>query len=262
MLAPTSLPAIGHRRTLRATGRRVAPSFFGTKEKPTALQRSRQVTAVFLPCLLASSCETGHARGAPSETSSLCPASTPPRSCPRPSRDLLGDGEAKAFAALGLRHRAADLMELLEDPALLIKRHAGTGICYRDGEVAVPCTRGDAYHDGLVGRRHGQLRRMPTVDFVSSACPCCAFRVVRRREVKGVITMFPAAGCAYLVMILGVVRRDGSRPSKLSSKTHPEAAAIILTKSLPSLTAFLMQFKSSQHAVPRFGGSANVGFFL
>src|SRR5215831_14072655 len=42
--------------------------------------------------------------------------------------DLLGDGETKARAALGLGHRAVDLMELLEDPILLIKRYARPGV--------------------------------------------------------------------------------------------------------------------------------------
>src|SRR5262249_10063115 len=58
--------------------------------------------------------------------------------------DLLGDGEAKAGAALGLGVRAVDLMELVEDPVLLIKRYAGTGVGYRDGETGVPGARGDA----------------------------------------------------------------------------------------------------------------------
>src|SRR5215831_12014673 len=50
--------------------------------------------------------------------------------------DLLGDGEAKARAALGLGKRAVDLVELLEDPTLLIKGYAGTGVGHRDSELA------------------------------------------------------------------------------------------------------------------------------
>ena len=68
--------------------------------------------------------------------------------------DLLGDGEPEARAALGLRHRAVDLMELLEDTALLIKRYAGTGVCYRDGEMALPRARGDTHLTG-VGKLDG-----------------------------------------------------------------------------------------------------------
>jgi hypothetical protein len=47
--------------------------------------------------------------------------------------DLLGNGEAQARAALGLGKRAVDLVELLEDPILLIKRYARAGVCHRDG---------------------------------------------------------------------------------------------------------------------------------
>src|SRR5215831_18789751 len=58
--------------------------------------------------------------------------------------DLLGDGEAKTGAALGLGHRAVDLMELLEDPILLIEWYAGPGVRHRDGEMAVPRASDDA----------------------------------------------------------------------------------------------------------------------
>jgi len=46
------------------------------------------------------------------------------------------------------------LMELLEDTALLIKRYAGTGVCYRDGEMALPRARGDTHLTG-VGKLDG-----------------------------------------------------------------------------------------------------------
>src|SRR5262245_41171118 len=59
--------------------------------------------------------------------------------------DLLGDGEPQARAALGLGKGTVDLVELIEDPILLIKRYAGTGVCHRDGEVAVTRARGDAH---------------------------------------------------------------------------------------------------------------------
>src|SRR5262249_19022554 len=58
--------------------------------------------------------------------------------------DLFGDGEAEARAALGLGKRAVDLVELLEDSTLLIKRYARPGIGHRDGEMAVARARGDA----------------------------------------------------------------------------------------------------------------------
>src|SRR5215467_9060507 len=68
--------------------------------------------------------------------------------------DLLGDGEAEARAALGLGKRAVDLMELIEDPILLIKWYAGSGVRYRDGEMAVPRARGDA-HLASIGELDG-----------------------------------------------------------------------------------------------------------
>src|SRR5262249_29724635 len=58
--------------------------------------------------------------------------------------DLLGDGEAETRATLGLGKRAVDLVELLEDPSLLVKGYAGPGVRHRDGEMAVPRARGDA----------------------------------------------------------------------------------------------------------------------
>src|SRR5215470_9356172 len=51
--------------------------------------------------------------------------------------DLLGDGEAETGAALGLGKRAVDLVELLEDPILLVEWYAGPGVCHCDGEMAV-----------------------------------------------------------------------------------------------------------------------------
>src|SRR5262245_46562166 len=63
--------------------------------------------------------------------------------------DLLGDGEPEARAALRLGHRAVDLMELLEDPILLIKRYTRAGVRYRDGEMAVPRGSGDAHLAGV-----------------------------------------------------------------------------------------------------------------
>ena len=63
--------------------------------------------------------------------------------------NLLGDGEAQARAALGLGKRAVDLVELLEDPTLLIKGYAGAGVGHRDGEMAIPRARGDAHLAGV-----------------------------------------------------------------------------------------------------------------
>ena len=42
--------------------------------------------------------------------------------------DRLGDGAAEARTALGLGVLAVDLMELLEDPILLIEWYAGSGV--------------------------------------------------------------------------------------------------------------------------------------
>ena len=63
--------------------------------------------------------------------------------------DLLGDGEPEACAALGLGKRAVDLVELVEDPTLLVERYAGAGVGHRDCEIAVPCARGDAHLAGV-----------------------------------------------------------------------------------------------------------------
>src|SRR5215510_13072843 len=63
--------------------------------------------------------------------------------------DLLGDGEAEARAALGLGKGTVDLVELLEDPSLLVRRYAGSGVCDGDGEVAIARARGDAHLAGV-----------------------------------------------------------------------------------------------------------------
>src|SRR5262245_49180504 len=63
--------------------------------------------------------------------------------------DLLGDGEAEARAALGLGKGAVNLVELIEDPTLLVERYAGPGVCYGDGEMAVPRARCNAHLAGV-----------------------------------------------------------------------------------------------------------------
>ena len=63
--------------------------------------------------------------------------------------DLLGDGEPKARATLGLGVGAVDLMELLEDPILLVNGYAGARVCHRDGEMAIPRARGDPDFAGV-----------------------------------------------------------------------------------------------------------------
>src|SRR5262245_58195823 len=63
--------------------------------------------------------------------------------------DLPGDGKAQARAALGLGKGTVDLVELIEDPTLLVERYAGTGVRHRDGEMAVPRPRGDAHLPGV-----------------------------------------------------------------------------------------------------------------
>src|SRR5262245_13705265 len=44
--------------------------------------------------------------------------------------DLLGDGEAEPRAALGFGKGAVNLVELIEDPTLLVERYAGPGVCH------------------------------------------------------------------------------------------------------------------------------------
>jgi hypothetical protein len=92
---------------------------------------------------MALSSETRLVWAAPSGRSSPCRASTPPRCDRRASQRSAGDGQTKAGTALGLGVRAVDLMELLEDPILLIKRYARPGVCHRYSEMAVPCAGGD-----------------------------------------------------------------------------------------------------------------------
>ena len=68
--------------------------------------------------------------------------------------DLLGDGEAEARAAFSLGKRAVDLMELIEDPILLVEWYSRASVRYRDGEMAIPRARGDA-HLARVGELDG-----------------------------------------------------------------------------------------------------------
>src|SRR5262249_10782988 len=70
--------------------------------------------------------------------------------------DLLGDGEPDASPALGLGKGTVDVVELIEDLTLLIKRYAGPGVCDRDGEMAVPRARADADFTGV-----GELDGVP-----------------------------------------------------------------------------------------------------
>src|SRR5262245_13286524 len=86
--------------------------------------------------------------------------------------DLLGDGEPEARAALGLGKRAVDLMELIEDPALLIKGYARPGVCHRNDKVAIPRARGDADLAGvgeLDGVAHEVEQNLPEALFVAEA---------------------------------------------------------------------------------------------
>src|SRR5215831_8232739 len=57
--------------------------------------------------------------------------------------NLLGNGEPEARAAFGLGKRAVDLMELIEDPILLIKGYARSGVCHQDCKMVVPRGSGD-----------------------------------------------------------------------------------------------------------------------
>jgi len=63
--------------------------------------------------------------------------------------DLLGDGEPEACAALCLGKGTVDLVELLEDPILLVEWYARPGVRYRDREVAIPRARRDAHFAGV-----------------------------------------------------------------------------------------------------------------
>jgi len=59
--------------------------------------------------------------------------------------DLLGDGETEARTALGLGKRTVDLVELIENPILLIREYARAGVCHRNGKVAIPRAGGNAH---------------------------------------------------------------------------------------------------------------------
>src|SRR5262245_36488792 len=63
--------------------------------------------------------------------------------------DLLCDGEPEARTALGFGEGTVDLVELVEDPTLLVEWYAGPGVCNRDREMAVPRARGDAHLAGV-----------------------------------------------------------------------------------------------------------------
>src|SRR6516225_745511 len=63
--------------------------------------------------------------------------------------DLFGDGEPEARAAFGLGVGAVHLVELLEDPILLVEWYSRSGVCYGDGEMAVPRARSDAHFAGV-----------------------------------------------------------------------------------------------------------------
>src|SRR5215475_11234350 len=63
--------------------------------------------------------------------------------------DLFGDGETEARAALGLGKGTVDLMELIENPILLVKRYAGPGVRHGDGKMAIARARDDAHLAGV-----------------------------------------------------------------------------------------------------------------
>ena len=59
--------------------------------------------------------------------------------------NLFGDGEPETGATLGLGNRAVDLVELLENPRLMLLGDARTRVCHTDGEVAADHLRGHAH---------------------------------------------------------------------------------------------------------------------
>src|SRR5262245_32637965 len=63
--------------------------------------------------------------------------------------DLLGDGEPEARAALGLGKGTVDLVELIEDPTLLVERYARAGVAHGDGKTAIARACGDAHLAGV-----------------------------------------------------------------------------------------------------------------
>src|SRR5690242_7823989 len=70
--------------------------------------------------------------------------------------NLLGNGEAKASAALSFRIRVIDLMELLEDTRPLLLRDARTSVHHSDRELSVNGFGGDANLTCI-----GELDRIP-----------------------------------------------------------------------------------------------------
>src|SRR5262249_28522236 len=63
--------------------------------------------------------------------------------------DLLGNGEAKASTAFGLRIRVIDLMELLENARPLLFRDSRAGVHDADREVSIDSLGGDADLTGI-----------------------------------------------------------------------------------------------------------------
>src|SRR5262245_49702950 len=94
--------------------------------------------------------------GAPSEMSSPHPRSLNPDMPAVHLNDLLSDGEPKASASLGLRVRAVDLVELLEDASLMIRWNVWPCIGHADVEMAVLCLGCHTYFPGV-----GELDGVP-----------------------------------------------------------------------------------------------------
>src|SRR5262249_43180009 len=87
-------------------------------------------------------CGSPRGSAAPFERSRLCRLD--PDAAAVHLHNLLGDGETKPGAALGLGVGAVDLVELLENAGLVLLRNAGPGVGHTDGEVAVAGRGGDA----------------------------------------------------------------------------------------------------------------------
>src|SRR5215471_3209514 len=108
-----------------------------------------RLTALFLPCSWYSLVKLGARGELHLKRRSFAQRRHHPDPAPMHLDDLLSDGEAEACAALGLRKRAVDLVELIEDPVLLIKWYAGPGVRHRDCETAIVRTCGDAHLAGV-----------------------------------------------------------------------------------------------------------------
>ena len=159
--------------------------------------------------------------------------------------DLFGDGEPEASPAFGHGVRAVDLMELLEDPHLMLFGDVRPSVCHGDGEVAI---RGCGAYAHL--SHIGDFLQTPPSTALQTSAPS-------RSWGDRMVEVLNSGGCAAWTMCCKTV--GIGRLQKNTAPTMPDAGhgAWARTTCHPIIAEFararaiLKKRKVSRNLVPR-----------